>query len=460
VNVRVARQEVRHVFRLPAPAGAGTEIMGLDSGFHYRDGELFCEGVPAQEVAEAYGTPCYLYSAATFRSRYESISRAFRGVDLLVCFSVKSCPNLSILKLLAGCGSGFDVVSGGEIYRALLAGAAPSKMVFAGSGKTRAEVEYALESRIRMLNVESSAELRLVDEVARAMKRTADVAIRVNPDVDAHTHAKITTGKKENKFGIGLQETCRLAEEAAEWDGVNIRGIHFHLGSTIYDTAPYIQALEKTHDLIMCLRNRGLAIDTLDVGGGFCISYTAEPVIGPPDYAQAARPFLEKLGCSVIIEPGRYISGSSALLLSRVIYRKTNEDGKVFLICDAAMNDLVRPTLYDAFHRIWPVVSSKGMPAVMRGDDGDYGSFVTERVDVVGPICESGDYLARDRALPVVQAGELLAVFDAGAYGFAMSSNYNARPRPAEVLVEGERHQLIRQRESYADLVKHEVDFL
>ena len=430
----------------------------MELGFHYRDGQLYCDGVAAESIAEHYGTPCYVYSASMLRERFRRIRSAFARWDPLVCFSVKACGNISILKLLAESGSGFDVVSGGEIYRVLRAGGSPDGTIYAGVGKTAAEIEYALESGIRMFNVESASELRALDSIARRCGKTAAAAIRVNPDVDPNTHVKTTTGKKENKFGIGLRETEELLEQASSWPGVAVRGIHFHLGSPIYSTAPYELALEKMLQFIPALRRRGCAIDTLNLGGGYCISYTGEQVPGPEDYASCAESFLEKLNCEVIIEPGRYIAGGSGLLLTRVIYRKESHHGKRFLICEAAMNDLVRPTLYEAFHRIWPVRSAAGMPEVIRPEDPQFEGLETETVDVVGPVCESGDYLARHRALPPVAEGKLLAVFDVGAYGFSMSSNYNARPRPPEVLVDGKRHALVRRRETYEDLVGPETD--
>jgi len=427
-----------------------------ESQFHYRNGALYCESVPAASIADHYGTPCYVYSAAALRERFARIRDAFSRWDALVCFSVKSCSNLSILRLLAQQGSGFDIVSGGELYRALAAGADPAKIVYAGVGKTREEIEYALRENIYFFNVESRAELALISEVAARMGATCRVAIRLNPDVDAGAHEKTTTGKGNTKFGIGASEAALLVQEAADWPGVAVRGIHLHLGSPIYETAPYEAALEKVVALIVRLRERACQIDHVNLGGGYAISYTGGEVIEPSDYARAVSSYLENLDCAVIIEPGRYISGSSALLLTRVIYRKQNDYGKSFLICDAAMNDLLRPTLYDAFHRIWPVQSKDGMPAVIEPGEREIQGFTTELVDVVGPVCETGDYLARQRALPPARRGDALAVFNAGAYGFTMSSNYNSRPRPAEVLVDGSGHRLIRPRQSWADLIEPE----
>jgi diaminopimelate decarboxylase len=435
--------------------------LACETAFVYSNGELCCEGVPVARIAAQNGTPCYVYSTACLLGRFRHIRDAFGEWHALVCFSVKSCGNLSVLRLLARAGSGFDVVSGGEMYRALLAGAEPRKIVFAGVGKTVAEIQEALEAGILMFNVESRAELAAISAVASRLGTKARVAIRINPDVDPHTHEKTTTGKGGTKFGIGIEETEKLVREAAGWTGVEVRGIHLHLGSPIYSTAPYERALEKAAALIERLRTAGCSVDSLNMGGGFCISYTGEGVATPQEYAAAARLHLEKSACPVIIiEPGRYIAGSSAVLVTRVIYRKETQFGKRFIICDAAMNDLVRPTLYGAFHRVWPVRSDGGMPQVMTAERAGYEGFATETADVVGPICESGDFLARDRALPRTEAGDLLAVFDAGAYGFAMSSNYNARPRAAEVLVDDGEFRLIRRRETYGDMTGPEEEFL
>ena len=434
--------------------------MAAEISFEYRSGQFCCEGVPARAIAERFGTPCYVYSAAALRGQYRRIRDAFAALPLTVCFSVKSCSNLSVLKLLAQEGSGFDVVSGGELYRALAAGAAPARIVYAGVGKTAAEIEYALQQGILMFNVESRPELERINEVALRLGKRARAAVRVNPDVDARTHAKTTTGKGGTKFGIGITATEKLFDEAAGWAGVEVRGVHLHLGSPIYSTEPYERALEKTMGLIGRLRAAGRRVEWLNVGGGYCISYTGEEVIGPAEYAAAMQSYLEKSGCAVIIEPGRYIAGNSAVLLTQVVYRKETEFGKRFLVCDAAMNDLIRPTLYEAFHRIWPVASAQGMPAVMRPEDQGCEGFATELVDVVGPVCETGDYLAKGRPLPVTNAGQVLAVFSAGAYGFTMSSNYNGRPRAAEVMVDGADARLVRRRETWADLVEPETEYL
>ncbi|MHC4591260.1 MAG: diaminopimelate decarboxylase [Planctomycetota bacterium] len=429
--------------------------------FSYRDGELHCEDVPAERIAEEHGTPCYVYSSASLVDRFRSIRDAFARWDALVCFSVKSCGNLSVLRLLAEEGSGFDVISGGELYRVLTAGGDPARIVYAGPGKTSGEIEYALREGISLFDVESRPELEAINEVACQLGTQAHVALRVNPDVDPHTHEKTTTGKGGTKFGIDMDQAEKLALESAGWGGVEIKGIHFHLGSPIYSTAPYEQALGKVVALLERLRGAGCPVECLNIGGGFCISYTGEQVTSAQEFAAAVESYLEKSACPVIIiEPGRYIAGNSAVLLTRAVYRKETGFGKRYLICDAAMNDLVRPTLYGAFHRIWPVRSARGMPDVVLPEQQGFDGIATEAVDIVGPVCESGDFLAKDRALPPVEAGELLAVFDVGAYGFTMSSNYNARPRAAEVLVDGKSSRLVRRRETYGDLVDLERELL
>ncbi len=435
-------------------------VVPIEETFQYRQGELHCEEVRASRIAEEWGTPCYVYSASSLRQRFRHIRDAFGRWDPMVCFSVKACGNISILRLLAAEGSGFDIVSGGELHRVLAAGGDPAKVVFAGVGKTAEEIEYALGEGIYMFDVESRSELRQIERIAGRMGVTARAAIRINPDVDAGTHEKTTTGKGGTKFGIGTSEAEKLIREASDWEGVQVVGVHMHLGSPIPATEPYQRALALVLPLVERLREVGCRLDHLNIGGGYCISETGEEAVGPVDYASAVQCYLEKSACRVIIEPGRYIAGNSAVLLSRVLYRKDTQYGKRFLVCDAAMNDLIRPTLYGAFHRIWPVRSADGMPGVVRPGQRAHEGFATEIVDVVGPVCETGDFLAKDRPLPPTEQGELLAVFSAGAYGFSMSSNYNGRPRAPEVLVDGERCRLIRRRETYADLIEPEKPFL
>jgi len=437
-----------------------SDPLASDTTFHYRSGEVHCEGVPAARIADAHGTPCYVYSGAMLRGRYERIRDAFGQWEPTVCFSVKSCGNLSILRLLAQAGSGFDVVSGGELYRALTAGADPGKIVFAGVGKGADEIEYALRSGILMFNVESRDELVQINSVAGRLGVRAVVALRINPDVDPHTHEKTATGKGNTKFGISVGQAEVLAREAADWDGIEVRGLHLHLGSPVHDPQPYAMALAKVVALAERLRGAGCTLDHVNIGGGYAVSYTGAQVTQPEEYAATVRPYLENLDCAVIIEPGRYMAGNSAVLLTRVLYRKETALGKRFVICDAAMTDLIRPTLYGSFQRIWPACSERGMPEVIEPDDREIADFSTEVVDVVGGVCETGDFLARDCPLPRVRQGDLLAVFDAGAYGFSMSSNYNARPRAAEVLVEGPTFRLIRRRETYDDLIAPEKGLL
>ncbi|HOX39097.1 MAG TPA: diaminopimelate decarboxylase [Candidatus Brocadiia bacterium] len=428
--------------------------------FDYRNGSLYCDCVPIRHVAEKCGTPCYVYSRASFVERYGNIARAFGRFNPLVCFSIKSCSNLSLLKLLCREGSGFDVVSGGEIYRALSVGADPSKIVYAGVGKTADEIRYALNQNILMFNIESVPELEAINAIAGSCGRRARAALRVNPDVDAKTHAKTTTGKKENKFGITLETAFRLFASGKDYPNVELCGVHLHLGSPIYSTEPYEQALDRVSGPIAEARKTGAKIEYINIGGGYCISYTGDPVIEPKDYASALESRLAALGCKLILEPGRYISAPSAALIARIIYRKVTEHGKVFLICDGAMNDLIRPTLYEAKHRIIPVELSEESSGCRNKDKSKSGLSAPEVVDIVGPVCESGDYLGKGVELPQMSAGQYLAVLDAGAYGFSMSSCYNSRPRACEALVEGDTFRVIRDRETCEALVRGEQEHL
>lgn len=423
--------------------------------FEYKNKVLFCENVRIDDIVSEVGTPTYIYSKNAILARYRELKSAFQDVETLICFSVKSNSNLSICSLLAEEGSGFDVVSGGELFRALKAGGSPSRIVFAGVGKTDKEIRYALENDIFMFNVESAAELQHINTIAGETGKIPRVALRINPDIDAKTHAKTTTGKKENKFGIDFTEAENLIRHPERYSNVSICGLHVHLGSPIYTTDPYVHALKKVVVLVQKCRDAGMDIVYINIGGGYCVSYTGEKVIQPKDYASKILPLVKKMQCHLIMEPGRFIVGNSGILASRVTYIKETVHGKKFVICDAAMNDLIRPALYDAFHRIWPVntnikipeVENFGKPTIKRGMDF---------VDVVGPVCESSDAFATNRALPRVQEGDLLAIFSAGAYGFTMSSSYNSRPRPCEVLVDGDRYRIIRKRETYEDLIRGE----
>ena len=423
--------------------------------FEYRGKTLFCEDVRIDDIISQVGTPAYIYSKNAILTRYHELETAFQDVDTTICFSVKSNSNLSICKILSEEGSGFDVVSGGELFRAIKAGGDPSRIVFAGVGKMDREIRYALENDIFMFNVESVAELEHINKLAGEADKVPRVALRINPDIDAKTHAKTTTGKKENKFGIDLTEAKMLIKQSARYPNVDLCGLHVHLGSPIYTVDPYVRALRKILALIQNCRNEGLDIEYMNIGGGYCISYTGEKVIRPKDYASKILPLVKEMQCNLIMEPGRFIMGNSGILISQVIYTKETIHGKKFVICDAAMNDLIRPALYDAFHRIWPVNANIKMPEVENPDKTAVKKGM-ELVDIVGPVCESSDTFATYRALPKVKEGDLLAIFSAGAYGFTMSSSYNSRPRPCEVLVDGDHFRIIRKRETYEDLVRGE----
>ncbi len=409
--------------------------------FSYRDGELFCELVSLSSIAGAVGTPTYVYSAGAILESFTAYDEAFAAVPHLVAYGVKANANLGVLSLLARAGAGADVVSGGELFRALKAGIPPTKITFAGVGKLREEMGEALKADILMFNVESLAELGQLDRVAQGLGVKAPVAFRINPDVDPETHPYIATGLRTSKFGIPIARAPEVYEAARALPGVEVAGVHMHIGSQLTKTAPFADALARVAELVETLRKRGIAIRYLDVGGGLGIRYKDERPPTPRDYAQVLLPIVKALGVTLILEPGRSIVGSAGALLTRVLYLK-DSDLKRFVIVDAAMNDLIRPSLYDAYHSILPVAAADGRP--------------TRMVDVVGPICESGDFLAKDRELPAVEEGELLAVMSAGAYGFSMASNYNARPRAAEVLVDGKRLSVVRRRESYDDLIAGE----
>ncbi|WP_437228814.1 diaminopimelate decarboxylase [Planctomicrobium sp. SH661] len=418
--------------------------------FQYRDGQLYCEDVAVADLAREYGTPLWIYSQAKLVYELQAIRKAFAEVDPVICYSVKANSNLSLLKLLNEQGSSFDVVSGGELFRVREAGADPTRVVFAGVGKTEAEIREALESNILMFNVESEAELKAISRVAASMNRVAPVALRLNPDIDGKTHAKTTTGKKGNKFGMDIERHNELAAQVLADPHLELRGIHLHIGSPINTTDPYRQSAQKALDVVKELRRNGHKTNWINLGGGFGLNYRGQEAATAAEYAAAIVPFVKEAECRLALEPGRSICGNAGILLSRVIYTK-REGGKLFVIQDAAMNDLVRPAMYDSFHRIWPV--SPKVPAPV-----DFEAEIPgcEPVDVVGPICESGDYLAKQRWLPPVQQDDLICTFSAGAYGTAMSSNYNSRPRAAELLVNGSSVRLIRRRETYEDLIAAE----
>ena len=409
--------------------------------FHYRDGELFCEDVPLAELALQYGTPLYVYSRATFERHFHVFDSAFGDLPHLTCYAVKANSSMALLELVADWGGGMDVVSGGELYRALAAGVDPRKIVYAGVGKGRREIEEALDAGILMFNVESLEELRRIDEVAGARSRRAPVALRVNPAIDPKTHKYIATGLRESKFGIEWEKVLESYRLALGMANIDVVGIHAHIGSQITEAAPFGAALEKLNDMVGQVRGLGADLRYIDIGGGLGITYDGEEPPDPEAYAAGLLPLLKQLGGTVVTEPGRVIVGNAGVLLTEVLYRKAS-GGKRFVVVDAGMNDLTRPSLYGAYHGIRPLRERAG---------GE------EKVDVVGPICESGDFLARDRLLPAVEQGDILAVGSAGAYGFTMASNYNSRPRPAEILVQGSSHAVIRERESYEDLVGGEV---
>jgi diaminopimelate decarboxylase len=422
--------------------------------FNYRDGQLFCENVPAGRIAEEVGTAVYVYSKATLLHHYRQVRDAFAELNPTICYSIKSSGNINLCRVLAAEGCGFDVTSGGELFRALQAGGDPKKMIYAGVGKTDREIRDAIDVGIAAFNLESEAEIENVDRIAGEMNKPAIGAIRINPDVDAKTHAKTTTGMKGNKFGVDIERAERVFEQYRGLKHLRIAGVHVHIGSPVYAIEPYVDAVTKMTALIDRLTARGHKIEWLDLGGGFAVNYkNPNQALPVTEHAKALVPLLRGKPYKIAFEPGRYISGNAAVLLTRVLYRKTSGEKK-YVIVDAGMNDLIRPTLYESYHHVWPVRPDAANVFPTR--DEAQRPVGGEVVDVVGPICESGDYLAKDRPLPVTQRGDLLAVFTAGAYGFAMSSNYNNRPRLPEVLVDGDSYKIIRRRETYEDLVAAE----
>ena len=410
---------------------------------------LHCEGVALPKLAKQYGTPLYVYSTVMIRERYQAFDAAFRDIPHAICYSVKANSNLSILRLLAKKGCGFDVVSGGELERVLKADrGAANKVVFSGVGKTRAELSAALKAGIFLFNVESESELEALAECADRLRTPAPLALRVNPDVAAETHPYISTGLRQHKFGVPIRAARMLYAKAAAARYLRVRGVSVHIGSQITDVAPFGEAMARVADLIRELRADGHRIDSVDAGGGLGITYqkpqAKEFSAEVAAYARALSAPLHGLGVRLLLEPGRSIVGPAGILLTSVVYRKEN-DGKRFLVVDAAMNDLIRPALYGAYHEIIPV---------NRRSDGETDSEVS---DIVGPICETGDFFARDRELPVVNEGDLLAILDVGAYGMVLASNYNSRPRPAEILVSGKSAKVIRRREKLSDLLRAEL---
>jgi diaminopimelate decarboxylase len=409
--------------------------------FSYVGGVLHVEGVSLFRVAETVGTPFYCYATATLERHYRVLQEAFSGLDTQICYAVKANSNQAVIATLARLGAGMDVVSEGELRRARAAGVPAAKIIFAGIGKTREEMAYALAEGILSFNVESEPELEALSEAAVGLGRTARIALRVNPDVDAKTHAKISTGKAENKFGVPFEDAPRLYAKAARLPGLEVAGIHMHIGSQITDLAPFRNAFALMRELALDLRAAGHAIRHLDLGGGLGVPYRSGNDLppSPQEYAQVVRDTVGSLGLAITLEPGRMIVANAGILVARVIYAKRGRD-KTFTVVDAAMNDLIRPTLYEAHHEVWPVeeARSRQEPIVQ---------------DIVGPICETGDYLALDRRLPPLPAGDLVAFMTAGAYGAAMSSTYNSRLLVPEVLVKGDEFAVVRPRQAYADLI-------
>lgn len=426
--------------------------------FTYQDGRLHCEAIDAEAIADRAGTPCYVYSRATLKDHYSRLAEAFAPLDPLICYSIKSCANLAVCRTLAECGAGMDLVSGGELHRAQLAGVDPARCVYAGVGKTDDQIREALEAGVGWLNVESEAEFENIEAIASGMGLTCSVALRVNPDVDPHTHRYTTTGTRETKFGVDLVRAGRFFETYGGSANARLRGIHLHIGSPVYSAEPYVRSVTKALELIDQLAAAGARIEMLDLGGGFGADYETGQSPAAAEYAARLVPLLAgpaAAGLKVVIEPGRTITANAAVLLLRVLYLKESGD-KSFVICDGGMNTLLRPSHYGAFHFIWPArVDAAHRP---RGRHRDMDLPGLRRVDVVGPICETGDFLAQDRMLPPVRRGDLLAVFSAGAYGMVMASRYNSSPLPAEVMVDGRRATLVRRRESYDDLTAHELD--
>src|SRR5579862_8516624 len=409
--------------------------------FHYGEHALYCEGVALAEIAARAGTPCYVYSAAAILENFRAYDQTFGAMPHTICYAVKANGNLAVLRLLAEAGAGFDIVSGGELFRVLKAGGDPSKVVFSGVGKTAAEIDEALAAGIFNFNCESEPELALIDALGHRRGVKARVALRVNPDVETDTHHYISTGKLAHKFGVDIAEAEAIYERARKHENLLLEGVSCHIGSLLLDPGPLLEALDRVLALIDRLRARGFDIRHADLGGGLGVAYKPEEVTPAISrYVEELRARLAGRGLHAMIEPGRSIVGDAGLLLTRVLYRKRTGE-KEFVVVDAAMNDLIRPALYDAHHEILPLRATAGCGL---------------RADVVGPVCESGDFLAQDRQMPEVFPGDLLAVCTAGAYGFAQASNYNARPRPAEVLIEDGSWRVIRKRETFDDLVRGE----
>ncbi|MGB0911186.1 MAG: diaminopimelate decarboxylase [Nitrospirales bacterium] len=415
--------------------------------FHYQDNQLYCENVSIDDIAHKVGTPCYIYSHKTLIRHFQAFDQAFNAIPHTIAYAMKANSNIAILRLMAQEGSGADIVSGGELFRAMKAGVPSNKIVFAGVGKSGDEIAQSLKADILMFNVESAGELQLINEVAGRVGIRARVALRINPDIDPKTHPYISTGLKKSKFGIGADRALEEFKAAKALPHIEVVGVHCHIGSQLTEITPFTDALKKILSLLETLKLQGIDIRHLNIGGGLGITYSDEIPPHPKDLAAAISPLLRDLKCQLIMEPGRSIAGNAGIMVTRVLYNKETE-AKQFVVVDAAMNDLLRPSLYEAYHEIQHVQQHPGSGV--------------KTVDIVGPICESGDFLAKDRAIPETNSGDLLAVMSAGAYGFTMASNYNSRPRVPEVLVKDHEMHIIRARENYEDLIRGETipDFL
>ncbi|MDD4981934.1 MAG: diaminopimelate decarboxylase [Candidatus Omnitrophica bacterium] len=409
--------------------------------FKYKNNQFYCESVRVQKLAERFGTPLYVYSYHTLISHFLKLGQAFKKINPLICYSVKANSNLALLRALVKKGAGLDIVSGGELFRALKAGCSPKKIVYASVGKTEKEIEYAIRKGILFFNVESLPELESINGIARRLHKTANVAIRINPDVEPKTHKYITTGKLTNKFGIDLRSARQILLMRGAFTNIRIAGLHIHIGSQITESSPYVEAIRKVVAFIGNLKKERLFLEYLNIGGGLGIIYDKETPQTAKRFARKVLPLLEKTKLKIIMEPGRFIAGNSGILATKVLYVK-NTSKKKFVIVDAAMNDLIRPALYGAYHNILTLEAE---------------NKVKDKVDIVGPICESGDFFAKDRLLPRVKEGDYIAVMGAGAYGFSMSSNYNSRRRVAEVMVVKDKVFVIRKRESCEDLIRNEL---
>ena len=412
--------------------------------FRYKNNQLYCEAVRIADITQKVSTPFYLYSYATLLDHYRKLVKAFSSIKPLVCYSMKANSNLSICRALVKAGSGLDIVSGGELYKALLAGCSPKKIVYASVGKTEEEIRRAVAREILFFNVESLPELELINKVAKDIGKAASVALRINPDVEPGTHTYITTGKLTNKFGIDFDAAYKIIQNRAKFSSLNFKGLHIHIGSQIIQAGPYVLAIKKMASFITKLKKELIGIEYLNIGGGLGIIYAQEKPQTAEEFSRKVLPILKNTGLKIILEPGRFIVGNAGILVTKVLYLKKTPL-KNFVIVDAGMNDLIRPSLYGAYHEI---------PPLRRTQDAGRR---TNKVDVVGPICESGDFFAKDRRLPEVKEGDYLSIMGAGAYGFSMASNYNCRLKPAEVMVKGDKFYIVRKRDSYLDLVRKDI---